>query len=281
VSSAGSTISRGRQKHSRRNFPDVPFSRHAGAIVLFASQGSTLPGLFGTEKTGCYPGNNIYSAVMKRRKDESLPRVPPEIPGRDDLTPVDAEKLLADEPIEECLIQEMDISGRKITSLIAWDSVFDHVSFASSRIAKFRLRDVRLIKCDLSNAVLPGFEATRVEFIDCRMTGMRAVECRWKDILVENCDMRYAQFSNGQIRSSEFKSCNFGDADLRAANLEGAIFNNAMLHRADFSKARLQGTDLRGAEIEGISVQPEDLRGAIVNVAQAIDLARLLGLIIR
>ena len=218
---------------------------------------------------------------MKRRKDESTPRVPPDLPGKDNLIPVEAERLLADEPIEECLIQEIDLSARRIPSLVALNSVLDQVSFAGSRIVKSRLRDVRLVKCDLSNAVLHGFEATRIEFVDCRMTGMRAVECRWEDVLVENCDLRYAQLSNGQIRSSEFKSCNLGDADLRGGNLEGAIFTNTMLCRADLSKARLRGTDLRGAEIEGVTVQPEDLRGAIVNVAQAMDLARLLGLIIR
>ncbi len=219
---------------------------------------------------------------MKRRKDESVPRVPPEnLPGKDDLTLVETERLLAGEPIEECLIQEIDLSGRRIPSLVALNSVMDHVSFASSRIAKFRLRDARLVKCDLSNAVLHGFEATRIEFVDCRMTGMSAIQCHWEDVLVENCDLRYAQLSDGQIRSSEFKSCNLGDADLRGAHLEGAIFTNAVLCRADLSKARLRGTDLRGAEIEGVTVQPEDLRGAIVNVTQAMDLARLLGLIIR
>jgi uncharacterized protein YjbI with pentapeptide repeats len=216
---------------------------------------------------------------MKRRKE--APRVPPDLPGKDNLTPGEVEKLLADEPIEECLIQEIDFSARRIPSLVALNSVVEHVSFASSRIGKFRLRDVRLVKCDLSNAVMQGFEATRIEFVDCRMTGMKAIQCRWEDVLVENCDLRYAQLSEGHFQHSEFKSCNLGDADLRGANIEGAIFTDVMLRRADLSKARLQGTDLRGAEIEGITVQPEDLRGAIVNVAQAMDLSRLLGLIIK
>jgi hypothetical protein len=77
---------------------------------------------------------------MKRRKEAR--RVPPDLPGRDYLTQVEAEKLLADESIEECLIQEMDLSGRRIPSLVAVNSVIEHVSFANSRIGKFRLRDV-------------------------------------------------------------------------------------------------------------------------------------------
>jgi uncharacterized protein YjbI with pentapeptide repeats len=225
---------------------------------------------------------SIISDAMKRSKDEPVPRTPPKnVPGIDDLTPVDAEKLLADGRLEESFFQSIDLSGRSIPSLVIWNSIFDNVSFASSKIGKLRLGDVRLIRCDLSNAVLQGFEANRVEFIDCRMIGMRAIECQWQDVLVENCDLRYAQQCDAKIRGSEFKSCNLAEADLRGSNLEGTIFTNVMLHRADLNRAKLRGTDLRGADIEGIAMQPEDLRGAVVSVAQALDLARFLGVVIK
>jgi uncharacterized protein YjbI with pentapeptide repeats len=225
---------------------------------------------------------SIISDVMKSRKDEPKPRTPPQdLPGIEQLIPTTTDMLVAGEPLEESLVRDVDLSGRKIPSLVVWNSVLDHVSLASSKIGKFRLRDVRLLKCDLSNSILQGFEATRVEFVDCRMTGLRAVECRWQDVLVENCDLRYAQLNGSQFRRSEFKSCNLAESDLRGTDLEGAVFTNAILHRADLSRAKLRGTDLRGAEIEGITVRPEDLSGAIVSVAQAIGLAKLLGVEIK
>ena len=51
--------------------------------------------------------------------------------------------------------------------------------------------------------------------------------------------------------------------------------------RADLTGAKLEGADLRGAELEGLIARAEDVRGAIVTPAQAMDLARLLGLDIR
>ena len=126
-----------------------------------------------------------------------------------------------------------------------------------------------------------GFEATRVEFIDCRLTGMMAIECRWQDVLIENCDGRYAQISDGKLHTCEFKASNFAEADFRNADLEGTIFTQAILTRADFSHSKLSGVDLGGADIDGIIVGPEEVRGAIVNAPQAMDLARLLGLIIK
>ncbi len=44
--------------------------------------------------------------------------------------------------------------------------------------------------------------------------------------------------------------------------------------------ANLNTTNLRGAEIEGLVVQGENLRGALVTPTQAMDPARLLGLVI-
>ena len=43
----------------------------------------------------------------------------------------------------------------------------------------------------------------------------------------------------------------------------------------------MRNLDLRDSEIEGLLVAPEDVKGAIVSAPQAMDLARLLGLVIR
>ena len=63
-------------------------------------------------------------------------------------------------------------------------------------------------------------------------------------------------------------------------NLEGTTFIDASLRRADLSGARLNNTNLRGADIDGLAVRAEDLKGALVTAPQAMDLARLLGLVI-
>jgi uncharacterized protein YjbI with pentapeptide repeats len=220
--------------------------------------------------------------VIKQRSKELVPRrLPDNLPGITDLTPVTDDVVLAGLRLEESLVQEIDLSGRKIPSIAACNSFFDRVSLSGCEISSFRLWDARLYKCDLSNAVLRGFEAIRVEFIECRLIGIRAIECRWQDVLIENCAMRYAQLNEGRIRSCEFKACHMEESDLRGTDLEGAIFAGVTLHRADLSGAKLRGADLRGAAIEGITVRAEDVRGAIVSVTQAVDLAGLLGLVIK
>ena len=160
-------------------------------------------------------------------------RVPPDLPGPDGLPLLDIDALLSGLPFEESRAEGLDLAGKKIPALTAKDSLLDKISFAGCEVLSLRLRDVRVSNCDFSNAVLRGFEATRVELIDCRLIGMRAIECRWKDVLVENCDARYAQFNDGQLVSCEFKGSHMGESDLRATDLEGTRFTNVVLQRAD------------------------------------------------
>jgi uncharacterized protein YjbI with pentapeptide repeats len=218
----------------------------------------------------------------KRRNNKTPRRTPPDLlPSADDLSPVTGDAVVAGEPIAESRLVGADFSGLKLVGLTAKNSIFEGVCLSACVIPSPRFQDVRLVKCDLSNAVLRGFEARRIELIDCRLIGMAAIECRWQDVLVENCDGRYVQLNDGRLRNCEFRASDFSEADFRGTDLEGTSFAQVLLRRADLSHSKLRNADLRGAEIDGILAGPEEVRGAIVTAEQAMDLARLLGLVIR
>ena len=218
--------------------------------------------------------------VMKR--SEIIPtRSLPDLPGHDEpLNAVSVDSLLGGSLLEDSRAEAIDLSGRKLEELKLRSSVLERISLANCEIQSLQLRDVRLVKCDFSNAVLRGFEARRVEFLECKLTGMKAIECKWQDVLVEHCDAHYAQFNGGTLKSCEFQSTQLQESDFRNADLKGAIFSSAMLNRADFTGAKLRKADFRAAEIDGIVLRAEDAAGAIVTPAQAMELSRLLGLVI-
>jgi uncharacterized protein YjbI with pentapeptide repeats len=56
------------------------------------------------------------------------------------------------------------------------------------------------------------------------------------------------------------------------------VFRSCELARADLHGAKLQNTDFRSSEVVGMVVGMNDLRGAIVDPAQAMIFARVLGL---
>lgn len=226
---------------------------------------------------------NLRYAFCAMKRSEIVPtRSLPDLPDKSEpLSNVSIDLLLGGSILEDSRAEAIDLSGRKLEGLKLRSSVLERILFAQCEIRSLQLRDVRLVKCDLSNSVLLGFEARRVEFLECRLTGMKAFECKWQDVLVEHCDARYAQFNSGALRACEFQATQLQDADFRAADLKGSVFTRAMLNRADFTRAKLRKADFRGADIEGIVVRAEDVAGAIVTPAQAIELSRLLGLTVK
>jgi uncharacterized protein YjbI with pentapeptide repeats len=174
-----------------------------------------------------------------------------------------------------------DTTSQHISSLIGTRLLFERCSFAGCEIGSVRWSDVRLVGCDLSNATVRHFEATRVEFIDCKMIGINAIAARWQDVLLERCDARFAQLSRSRIRRSEIRSTQLREAALNNLDLDATRLVGSVLRQADLAETPLKDVDLRSCEIEEIVLRVEDLRGAIVSAAQAMDLARLLGVVIR
>jgi uncharacterized protein YjbI with pentapeptide repeats len=158
---------------------------------------------------------------------------------------------------EACVLEAINLSGSVLNSLI--------------------FKDVRLIRCDLANLEARRMNLVRTEFVDCRMTGMRAVDSGWENTLIERGDQRYAQLRFSRFESAEFEDCNFSEADFEGSDLSGSIFRRCKLERAEMSKAKLANADLRGSRIEGVQLDPPAVRGALVDAAQAITLAGLLG----
>ena len=134
------------------------------------------------------------------------------------------------------------------------------------------------MECDFANAEANALKAVRVEFLNCRLTGFRAVEAEGKDLLISEGDAGYSQFRFGTFKTSEFNACNLGEADFHGSDLRGAILKGCELKNVDMTEAKLSGTDFRGSSVEGLAVHAADLKGAIVDPAQAMIFAELMGL---
>jgi uncharacterized protein YjbI with pentapeptide repeats len=183
--------------------------------------------------------------------------------------------------LEDSHLRDVDLAGREFSSLRLTACLLENVSFSNSTIRSSVFRDVRFKGCNLSNAVLRGNQAARVELIDCRLTGFKAIECNWRDVLMAGCDARYVQLNDGSVRISEFDGTQLQDADFRNTNLGETIFVQTALNRADLTGTKLLNADLRGADLGDAILRAEDVKGAIVSPAQAMELARLLGVTIR
>jgi uncharacterized protein YjbI with pentapeptide repeats len=217
----------------------------------------------------------------KTRKPDRPRETPRNLPSPDESHHGTRVQLLDGGHLEGGIFTEVDLSTLRLAELKGSNLVFDRVSFANCEIGSLNLVDTRLVGCDLSNSMLRRFEATRVEFLDCKLIGMNAFGCRWDDVLIDHCDSRFAQLGEGRLRRCELRSSQLREAGLVRVTLEATKLIDVVLRQADLAETRLAGVDLSACDIEGITLRVEDLRGAIVSAAQAMELARLLEVVIK
>jgi uncharacterized protein YjbI with pentapeptide repeats len=194
------------------------------------------------------------------------------------------DKLFTDEElvsIEQKGLQDLERTSLNISTFRIEGSVLERVQLAGGRFGCAVWKDARLVGCDLANLHAHRITLVRVELIDCRLVGFHATVLDWQDVLIREGDVRYSQFQGGKFRACEFDGCNWQEADLQGADLTGSIFRSCNLARADLRTTKLENTDFRKSEVDGMVVGIGDLKGAIVDPAQAMIFARLLGLQIR
>ena len=217
------------------------------------------------------PSSRGSKKPVFRRREPDFP---------DDFLTSDPTSLFADRDISitEHEIKEATVQQPNGGTLRIEESIMEKVSFSDCRFYSVILKDVRLVNCDLANFEARSLQCIRVELVNCRMTGFRAGEADCQDLLISEGDQRYSQFRFSKLPATEFHSCNLSEADFQGTDLSGSVFRKCNLQNVEMSKVTMVNTDLRGSQIDGLQLNAEDIRGAIVDAAQALQFASLLGI---
>ena len=102
-----------------------------------------------------------------------------------------------------------------------------------------------------------------------------------KEILFSNSIGKYINFSFSKLKNVVIDECNFAEGILQQTKLDKVIFNEADLSNAYFNKTNLNKIDFTTCDITGIDAEIEDLAGVTVNAIQALDLTRLMKIVIK
>ena len=161
------------------------------------------------------------------------------------------------------------------------EAVFAAVGLRRTVWQGVRLLDARLKACDLSNSDWQHAHLQRVEFEACNLTGMNFANAQWNHVRCESSKLLLAAFAHAKFTATAFRACHLEQADFTGADLRDVVFADCNLRQARFFGARLQGADLRGCDLTGFGATAHDLRGAIVEARQLVDLAPMLGVIVK
>jgi uncharacterized protein YjbI with pentapeptide repeats len=156
-----------------------------------------------------------------------------------------------------------------------------HLTFIRTKCLRLRMLDVRLDVCDLSAADMEEGHIRRTEFVECRLWGADFYKAQFQDVVFQACNAEHAVFASATFKPARFEQCNLHGVSFAEADLTGAVFQRCDLTQADLRGAKLKGADLRGSTLEGLLVNAQDLAGIIIEPAQAVQIAALLGIEVR
>lgn len=220
----------------------------------------------------------IYILIYSRMQKITPPRL------KSKLTPAAGLSALLSTPDNELTDSVFDHETVEVVTgefLSVGGCRFDHTVFKDCRFHKSQFSDVLFSHCDLSNIRLTGCGFHRVEFIGCKLTGTDLSDSIFNQVVFNGCRAEYLNLSEGKLRHLSLVDSLLRGAAFDRCQLTETEFLGCNLTEAEFHRTPLKGIDLSTCDITGIrvgSVPAGELRGAVVNSLQALELARLLGI---
>lgn len=175
--------------------------------------------------------------------------------------------------VSEVALGELEGAGQAAENLVFDASLLEHANLSGTRFKRLRMRDVRFLKANLSNADWSWSQWDRVEVHEGRLTGLKALESKLADVRFVQCKLDLAQFRHASLRDVGFEGCILRDADFQGAELTGVSFRGCDLAGANFTGAKLEHADFRGVRLDGLVLRPADLKGMIIESGQALEFA--------
>lgn len=105
-----------------------------------------------------------------------------------------------------CIIENLTLDNVSPESILFEDCILKRVSLAGSKLLSFGLKDVLLVECDFANTEASAWKITRVEFLNCRLTGLRAVQAECQHLLISEGDASFSQFRFGVFQDERIHS---------------------------------------------------------------------------
>lgn len=141
--------------------------------------------------------------------------------------------------------------------------------------------DIIFENCDLSNIIMSDGSLHRIIFKNCKLIGCDFSGSSIHDLQMYECNAAYSNFSFGNIKNMIAQQCDFTQSSFNETKLKNIQINECNFIKTEFIHTPLKDIDFSNSNIEGIHISTDSLYGIIVNPYQAMDLAKLLGIIIK
>lgn len=177
--------------------------------------------------------------------------------------------------IDNELLEKYDCSKTDFENVIFIKSRFSGCNFTGAGFYGVTFENCDFSNCRFENAY---FKDTKAIF--CKGDGSVFKESVFRDFSASSSSFCYADFAESLWDSCKINECEMREAFMSECKLKKTTFSNVNFTRTDFFGTMLKGLDFSDCIIDGIMVSEHfnELNGLKLNVMQAADIAKLLGI---
>ena len=211
------------------------------------------------------------------------PRLPQTLALVEDIGPIWQVAAYNDGEISGYHFKNLDLSGYDFTGMRFSMVLLENCRLVGAFLDKASFLDVVFKHCDLSNVSLNEGYFNRCSWQACKWLGAGFLEARLQQLTVEACNLQYANFDEASLSDVAITESDCSQAVFSSCQLKNFQTRDCRFWGVNFFRTALRGIDFSEDELEGITVseQAGELQGMVVNVQQAAELAKLLGIVIK
>lgn len=204
---------------------------------------------------------------------------PPPVTGSDMI----AQYKITEVPIREQLFENLLEEARDFSHSIFSVVKFVNCRFFNCSFERAEFMDVIFQSCDFSGCDFSNSYVQRVQFQSCKAMGTRFSDGIFMHVAIEECNFNYVNFDNSKLENVKIEQTELNAGNIAQCKCKNIHWRNVNLKNTSFFHTPMCGMDLSECMITGLVLSDghEELKGAVVDLYQAAELAKRMGIIIK
>lgn len=192
------------------------------------------------------------------------------------------EARLEDDCIKDSVFTGETIIDCDLTQLEFNEVEFNKCNFVSCNFSKAGFYNTIFKNCNISNCIFDESYWKQWQICGCKGDGASFINSHFKYGQIEDSSFCYSNFSQSVVDDLIISNSQCKHISFMQSKLKKMVCNKVVFSGAEFFKTPLKGIDFSTCEIDGMMVSEllTELKGAKISALQALDIARMTGVII-
>ena len=188
--------------------------------------------------------------------------------------------VLVEDSVEGCTVQGQTVDRGDYTGTRFQNVIFRNCRFTGTSFTRCEFFGVIFEDCDLSGSDFAESYWDRSRWRAVKGTGLRLCDSYLTETVLEDCRLPFSDLSRSKWKGGALCRCSLREGFWNECKLIRFTLSGCDLTRTEVMHTPLGGLDLSDSTIDDIRCSDalSELRGAVIDPLQAVEIARRMGI---